>query len=172
VTATVTKRKKSNNLYFNIRHGSMGLWVYILSLDAVYFKPKQDDQSLELTGDNYILLPIKKNGEVAKDNNGNTIYSLTIDEMQNHKKDIILFWEIPNRFYTDINIKLSGMVVKLGEGSTGRIRDGVPYTSPAPVLEIVGDCKLEWTGLDKEGKTVGQVINYIYADENWTITQK
>lgn len=161
--AVATIFKNKDTIHFNIKHGSSGrdLHVWSCGMDKKYFNPaKHQSSTFELTDDNYVLLPVRKNGEQLKDKNNNNIYSVSIDNVKNHKKDIILIWEIPNNKYTSVVFTINGDVSLLGEGVIGKTRNGVDYTSPAPVLEIFGVCKLTWSGIDEHNNTVGGVIEY------------
>jgi hypothetical protein len=179
IAQTFKKSKDANNIYFNIKHGSAGknLWVYSCGLHSVHFKPANEKDSLELSGDNYILRPIKKrvggsedDKIVLKDKIGNTLYSISIDNMRHHKKDIILFWEIPNNNYTDVSYTTSGNVSELGKGWIGKERNEKLYSSPAPVLEIQGNCSLEWVAVDIDGFKIKQTIKYDFEKANWDIS--
>jgi len=158
--AVVFKNKKNNELYFNIKHGSSKFWVWSASLDKKYYKPKNDNDVLELSENDYILIPIKGKKEVLKDKKNNTLYFISKDYMEIHKNDILLLWEIPNKNYTSVKYKVEGNASVIGTGMAGKERDNVKYTSPAPVVEILGNCKLTWEAVDVNGDKYKQEIEY------------
>jgi hypothetical protein len=163
--------KKNAKLYFNIILGFRGYEykMYTLYLSQRHFKAKKSMEELELKDNNYILQPIKINGELQKDTHNNPIYCIYCNDVNNYKKDIILIWEIPNKLYTNVKYEIKGDVTKLAEASYGQERDGVNYISPIPVLEIFGDCELTWSGIDKHSVKVGQIIKYNYVLDQWDI---
>ena len=167
VTPIIIK-KKPNTLYFNIKHGSRGdkLHSYTFGLDASKFKPTSISDELELKDDNYVLLPIYKNEEQRKDRAGHPMYFISTDDMDDHKNDYIILWEIPNKFYTNVEYTTSGNVNVLGEGKIGRSRGGEDYISPSPILEVYGVCSLEWTAC-KDGSRYKQ--SFSYDGEKWSI---
>ena len=169
-TAIVPNRSK-DKMYFEIQHGSKGnaLWMWTANLAYQQFSPKNMADTLILRGDDYFVKTLYKEGKPTEDKQGNINYLITTDNMHNHKKDILLLWEIPNvNNNADIKYTISGMVSELGKGYTGRERGAVIGKAPAPVLEIIGDCTLSWTS-EKDGVVSTQTINYDYVKENWDI---
>ena len=169
--ATATKFRNSNKIYYTLYNGSIGkdLWCYKIGLDYRHFKPEDSSDILKLTDDNYFLRPVYNSGEVVKDKLDNTMYVLTIDHMDNHKKDVLLLWEIPNRFnYRNIEYKIDGVATELAIGYTGKVRSEVICKTPSPVLEITGDVTLSWTAEDDDNH-YSQVIKYSYANSSWDI---
>jgi len=170
VTVRSRNVNKPDDLHYNVKFGSMGsdLWVYSMGVDRKLFKPKDAGDVLELTDDNYVLIPIKNNGDAIKDRKGNDIYYITVDHTEDHRKDTIALWEIPSRNYQNVEYTADGEVRVLGYGLTGKTRGSIKYISPAPVLEVMGDCVLKWTGIDKNNKEVSQTITYT-SDGKWEI---
>lgn len=162
---------KNNRLYFNIMIGSRGLdWkLYTMYLSSRHFQATKNGEELELKGNNYMINPVKVNNEIQKDQNGNILYCIYPNDAYSYKKDIVLLWEIPNRSYLNVKYEIKGDVELLAEASYGKERLGVNYKSPIPVLEIFGDCELTWTGVDREGKQVGQIVKYNYVIDQWDI---
>lgn len=171
VVAQVHKNKTNNSLYYNIKHGTHGegLWMYSCGLYKPYFTPENEGDKLEMKDDNYIIKPVKKDNVILRDKKKNVVYNITIDLSETHKKDIIVFWEIPNKNYLEVSFKVSGLATLLGEGISGKERGEVLYSSPAPVIEVLGDCELYWTGKDIENKNISQTIKYDYAKGEWDI---
>lgn len=169
--AMVYKNKVSNALYFNIQHGSFGknFWIYTCGLNKIFFTPKDEQDRITLSDDNYILKPIKRNKEKIKDGKENILYNISIDSMENHKKDCIIFWEVPNKNYTNVTYTISGNAAMIAEGITGKERNDTIYSSPAPIIEAYGNCKLEWSGLNNNGERVSQTINFDYVNDKFDI---
>lgn len=169
--AVVHANKSKNRRYFNIRHGSSGkdLWVYVCGLDVNYFSPKNTSDALTLDADNYILTPVIRRKEPVKDIKDNVIYNITIDNMIHHKKDYLVFWEIPNKNYTTVTYTINGKCSEIGKGITGKERNDKIYSSPAPVLEIYGSCSLYWEGIDEAGNKDFQTITYNYDENRWVV---
>jgi len=170
--ASATKFKNSDKVYYTLYNGSIGkdLWCYKIGLDYRYFKPENDSDVLKLTDNNYFLRPVYKDNEIVKDRLGNPMYALTIDHMDNHKNDVLLLWEIPNRYnYSNIKYKIDGIATELAIGYTGKVRSEVIYKTPSPIIEITGDVILSWTAEDDE-HIYSQTIKYSYADSNWDIS--
>jgi hypothetical protein len=171
VTAVVPSRKKQDKLSYEIQHGSRGntLWMWTANLSYQHFNPKGIADTLELTGDNYFLKTLYKDGNPTSDKQGNINYLITTDNMHNHKKDILLLWEIPNiNNDKELEYTTSGMVSELGLGFTGRERGSAIGRTAAPVLEIVGDCTLTWT-TRSDTHIISQTIKYDYVKSNWDI---
>lgn len=161
--ATVYSNRKNKELYFNVKHGSQGsdLWAYSCELNKDYFKPDSASAELKMDADNYVIIPVKKNGQLVTDKKDNTLYMVTIDHNQNHKHDLLLFWEIPNVNYTKVEYKLSGMVNCIGTGWSGKERGNICFKSPAPVLEVYGNAVLEWSAIDQDGNSLKQTISIV-----------
>jgi len=171
VTADViaNKNKEDTALFYNVKHGSRGegLFTYTIGVDKRLFKPTNSNDKLSFDDNNYILLPIYDKKQHKKDSKNNYLYFISTDRMEEHKNDYIVLWEIPNRFYTDVSYDISGDVKLIGEGSLGRSRGSNIFTSPAPVLEVYGNCKLEWSGHDSKSTVYSQVITF--KDGLWNI---
>ncbi len=169
--AAATKFKNSDKMYYTLHIGSIGkdLWCYKIGLDFRHFKPQNSTDILTLSDDNYFIKPIFKNNTIVKDALGNDMYVITIDHMDNHKNDILLLWEIPNKYnYNNIEYKLDGLITELAIGYTGKIRSSLISKTPAPVLEITGDCEFSWTAEDDKSY-YEQHIKYSYAEKEWEI---
>lgn len=152
--------KTRNSKHYNICFGSKGngLWEVRLLLDKRFFKPDDNVNEIELKDDNYVIYPYKdKDGKVVKDQQGNILYIVTIDRASFHKRDVLLFWEIPN--FNDINVTydIEGSYNLIGEGFTGKERGDTIYRSPALVLELMSDVKLTW-----KSDTRQQIILFNY----------
>lgn len=169
VRAHVNKKRGTGEKYLSIKHGSSGFWIYYIMLSKNFFTLENEEDPLELKGDDYVLKPIKKNGNVIKDSKGNIVYCLEKDYMENHKKDNLVFWEIPNKYYTNVKHEISGMAKEIAVGIVGKERDGVAFSSPAPIIEVLGDCVLSWTGKNEHGDTIQQYIKYDYMSNTWDI---
>ena len=174
IQPAVAELYKSNDdkYYFNLRHGIVGysFWRWSVGLDINYFRPTKELTEYVLDGNDYFLDPIKKNGVTSTDSIGNSLYTITKDKMTIHKNDILLLWEIPNKYFTNVSYETSGMCTVIGEGSVGRLRGDTVFKSPCPVIEILGDCILSWTGKDIEGKIYSQIIKYDYAEKKWDVS--
>ncbi len=170
VKAKTVNIKPTGATHFNIRHGSAseGLHDYIIYMDRRYFKPEDNITEKILNDDDYILKPVYKNNIHIQDRKDNYSYTLSRDEVEDHKKDYIILWEIPNKFYSDVKFDVSGNAIILGTGYSGRVRDGKVYSSPAPVLEVYGTATLEWSGI-RDDKLYKQIITF--KDDQWNIGQ-
>ena len=170
VKAKTVNIKPTGATHFNIRHGSAseGLHDYIIYMDRRYFKPEDNVTEKVLNDDDYILKPVYKNNIHIQDRKDNYSYTLSRDEVEDHKKDYIILWEIPNKFYSDVKFDVSGNAIILGTGYSGRVRDGKVYSSPAPVLEVYGTTTLEWSGI-RDDKLYKQIITF--KDDQWNIGQ-
>lgn len=169
VKAHVSKKAGTGEEYLSIKHGSSGFWVYYIMLSKNFFNSDKTCDALEMKGDDFVLKPLKKKGVVIKDNKGNIVYCLEKDYMENHKKDNLVFWEIPNKYYTEVKHKIEGTAKEIAGGIVGKERNGVSYSSPAPIIEVLGDCKLSWNGKNEDGKEVSQTISYDYMKNDWDI---
>lgn len=170
-TVTASKLKHKDKTYYTLLHGTVGddLWCYKMGLDYRYFKPESPSDILTLSDNNYFIKPVYSNGDLVKDIKGNTQYVLTIDYMDNHKNDILVLWEIPNKYnYTNIKYNIHGHGSELALGYTGKIRSEVKVKTPAPILEVTGDVELKWSAED-DGHYYSQHISYDYANKNWNI---
>lgn len=166
-----TVKSKDDKLYYNISFGSKGckknnkLWELYMLLDVKYFKPETIQDTMVLDQDNYSLRPFKnKDGEVIKDKMNNDLYVLTQDDASFNKRDVLLFWEIPNFNESKVNYKIEGNHTVIGEGRLGRERGKMTYSSPAVVVELIGDCILSW-----ESENYNQKIVFDYKKNNFEI---
>lgn len=167
--ATVIVNPQSGKLYYNIWHGlrSLGFWAYVCTLNHKHFAPRTRDDVIELDKNNYALKPVMKKGDCLKDSRDNELYCICVDEDDlSHRKNILLFWEIPNINYINVKFNTTANAALLGEGSYGKHRGKTHYISPYPVLEIMGDCTLEWSAEDIQGNKITQKIDVRIHDTN------
>lgn len=166
--AFVIENPKSKQLYFNIWHGmrATNFWSYVCGLDHKLFAPECKNETLKLENNNFVLKPVIKKGTFVKDNKGNVLYCLTTDNDPKHRKDILLFWEIPNYNFFNVKYTVTMKAGILGEGSAGKVRGENVLLSPYPVIEILGDCTLSWMADDIEGNRYFQNIIVTVNDAN------
>ena len=170
------RRSKAHpdTLYYNIVMGSEGegFYPYYICLASKYFKPSTLTDTLELSDNNYTIQLIKdkdKQPRLYKD--GKKIFSVYKSNGYSYPNDTLLIWEIPNVKYTNVKYTLTGCVEKLEEGGgIGKERNGVKYYSPSVLLEIYGDCKLEWSALNEQGLPIKQTVTYKYDSDEYSIT--
>lgn len=152
--------------YYNIKHGSeeKGFKVYKCLLDKVYFNPELlNDNPLILKDDNYCLKQF-----ISKDKN-NKQFVISVSNVETYKRDILVFWEIPNFNFTDVEYTLTGNVSEVDHGIIGKYRPNAIYKSPAPVLEIYGSCKLSWKAISDTNIEYSQTIEYDITKDSWVI---
>ncbi len=82
----------NGNLFFNVKIGNKAGWEIRYSLDSRIYKPKKDS-ILPLTGNYYILKPIKKNKNIIRDKHNNTYYAISKNNSFEYKKDYYIFWD-------------------------------------------------------------------------------
>lgn len=160
------KRKdEEKDLRFCIQHGSHGknTWCAEFFITESLI-PKDKDDTLELK-DNIYTLKVKRdknNNKPIKDRLNNNVYTISINkENLMLDTDQIVFWNIPVGIYTDVGYKITGSVTELCKGINGKFMLDQFYTSPAPVLNVYGDCSLEWFAKDKrKNKQYRQTISY------------
>lgn len=154
--------------YHNLKHGTSGkrLWSWSASMDIKKF-PVVSDERVELDGNDYVLIPISRDGKILKDGIGNCNYVISKDDVESHRSDIIVLWEIPIKNFKTIEIELSGDVSEIGRGYIGKYRVDRKQRIPAPILEITGNCAITWTGDTFDGDGYKQVIKY--KESNWDI---
>ena len=163
--------KKNKQLVYVVKHGSsgnnLGYWMGRISTKVTV--PNNINDVIKLDRNDYILTPVRLNDKVIKDRLGNTIYNISIDRSSIYSKDILLLWDIPNEDYVNVKYEITGKCSLIGEGTHGKDRGDIIYKSPAPILEIYGDCVLKWTAKDKDNNEYGQEISYINEGEKWEI---
>lgn len=161
----------NNKLYFNYIFGLKrpGFAQYTLAFDAKEFKPKDEEDKLELNGSDYIILPIKRNNVSVSDRHGNVVYCAYRDRIKAHMRDIVLFWEIPNYNYTNIEYTISGDAWKMAEASSGVVRPSGITKIFMPVINIYGNTVLTWTALNSENKVVTQEVKYDITTDDWDV---
>lgn len=146
---------KNEKLYYNIHHGDSNCWQFRCSIDSRISFPKKD-KKLILKEDHYILREIRNSDdELIVDMVGNVYYVISKNSNVEHKQDLLLFWYIPTD-YKDVTYEIEGFVTQIGIGYNG-VKD---TPTPAPILEIYGDCRFSMKGLDKNGQQTN--IKYAY----------
>jgi len=155
--------------FYNVRHGKRGnpeyCWGWVCSIDSKIATPVSDPD-FKLIGNDYEIEPIFKNGKPKKDKLGNIEYVIKKDNSSFNKDDILTLWELPSKKYTDIEYELVGEVTEIGKGTSCMYRQNSIISTPAPVLEITGDCTLSWVG-KYGGKKYKQVISYSSRYREW-----
>jgi len=145
--AEVYINNKTDRLYYNLTHGTMGdsLWKWVAMLDASKFRPAGINDTLTLTGNDYNIVPIKKDkNNYLKDNVGNMVFKITTDTSEEHKNDLLVLWDIPNKKYDNIFFNLYGLVDTIGMGKNGKVRESSTISTPAPILEVQGESEFTW----------------------------
>ena len=170
--AQVYTSKKNGSMYFNIKHGSSGkqFGYWLARVSPRVSKPNEISEELILDKDNYVLRPTHRDDNVLTDKLGNVIYTIDIDYSTIHNRDLIVLWEIPNKNYTKVEYFVEGDVNIIGKATSGKDRGDKVYKSPAPVLEVYGDCVLSWLADNTEGVRIKQKVFYDYANGSWDIT--
>lgn len=163
-------KDRKGDMYFNIRHGGIGGSSYYCSISVHkdLGQPADMGETMQMTQQNYTLIPIydKKNERFKKDRKGNSVYYVTEDNINDHRNDYVALWDIPNKLYKDVKYTIIGKATVLAEGSKAIVRDDITYTSPSPILEILGPCKLFWSAKTMDGMYTGQEIEFDGKD--WT----
>ena len=169
VKAQAFKSNNKESMHYAVKHGTdgsnFGYWLGRISKKVS--EPDNISDVFTLKGNNFILLPVKRDSEILRDKLGNIVYTIGIDFNTMHQKDIILYWEIVNKNYNTIEYSISGDVSEIGKGYNGKDRGDIVYKSPAPVLEIYGNCTLNWTAVDVLGDEYTQEI--VYHDNDWDV---
>ena len=158
----------------DIGSAGKGLWKYFMKLGhSVVDKQHPDTQKVILEGDNYTIRPIKdKDGNILKDALGNVRYKIEEDRTDAFKTDIILFIEIPNKNYTDVEYKLSVCATIIAKAFIGKERDSDKVIkSPALVLEITGDFSLSYTAKDQFSQTINGIYTFDYKTKGFDIKE-
>ena len=160
-----------DRVYFNYRFGlkRYGFSEYRLTFSYKDFKPNSITDVMTLDKDNYIILPITKNDKDQYNKNNQKLYCVYEDKSKSHTKDTILFWEIPNRNYTNIEYRLEGDVSLLAQASTGLVRNEKTFKTPILMLDVYGSCELHWEANNYLGDKVSQTITYSYEDDRWDL---
>jgi len=178
IATTYTNTKKGAS-YFNLEIGtvtgvSSKTWLWKAFLSRKHFKPSGENDTLELTSNDYNITPIHYNKSGVKkylrDNRGNISYNIIRDSDTSHNNDILLLWELTNSNISNVNYTVSNGAIVIGKAYSGKDRGVSSYSIPSLVLEITGNCELSWTGTTKDNIPVKQVIKYNYIDKSWDIT--
>lgn len=161
----------NGKLYYNIVNGTSetGFNKYVIYLREKDFRDLSNlnKSSILLDRKDYVIKPVYLGNTVAKDESGNVKYNLHLNKFDSVYKTSLVIWEIPNFHYEDVKFEvISGNVEVLGQGTNGINRDGRAYTSPAPILEVEGDVTISWSGKDRRGNMVGEVLTRV--NNEWT----
>lgn len=160
-----------NKLYFNYKVGLRykDCKEYTLSFSNKDYSPTSKDDILILDKDNYNVVPVYKNGELAKDRNNNQIYTVREDNTVSHRSNSLVIWELPNNDYVDVTYQLDGSVSKLADASSGVYRNDTMYVTQILILSVYGDCVLTASFKDSEGKSYTKSYTYNYKADKWDI---
>lgn len=167
-------KNKNNITYFNIVLGNRDIhgFRYGIRLDKIMFDP-EINPDVVLDKDNYTIRPYIKdvdgNKLVYKDRQDNTVYVLSKDNDISNTKDILLIWDIPNNMYKDITFTTNGDVNVLACAYNAKTRGTAYYKSPVLLLEIYGDCELQWKGYNSKQETIEQTVSYKQKSNEWDI---
>ena len=166
LVANVYKNDKNGNLYYIVRHGDLNVKnisaQYTLSIDSKLAKPKEESDIFVLEDETLTIKPIYVRGSLVKNKRNEQLYTITAERSGMPDKDMFVFWYIPaNRCkHGDVTYTLQGNVNLIAEARYAKDRGEVIFSTPAPVLEIYGNCVLTWSGVDLDGKKHGQSITY------------
>lgn len=172
VTAYAHMNNKTNKLNYNLKLGipgeNFGYWLGVVS-SAVALPEKLSDELDLSASDKYVMTAMKANGAPKKDKLGNTLYKITKDNSDVYKKDILVIWEIPNNNFVDVKYTIEGNAKELGIGYNGKDRGDYIYKSPVVILEVTGDCTLEWQSENIITRDLHmEKITYEIDKDNWT----
>jgi len=176
VVAEAYKVKNKNNkesFSYNVRHGTAGpkLGFWSVMLDFKLGKPENKESTLLLDQNNYVLRPFAPGGVNGTDVLGNKNYIISTDNNSIFKDDLLVLWDIHHKNYIKVEYEISGDISEIGKAYNGRDRGDIVYKSPAPILEVFGDCTLAWTGTNQNGDVFSQTFEYTYQDQKWNIGQ-
>lgn len=153
--------EKNDTIYYNIFHGSKTCWEFRCAVDSRIATPKIN-KDLILKEDHFIFRYLKdKDDKEILDQVGNKYIVISKNSDPSHKLDTLLFWDIEHPV-TNIEFTINGFANEIGRGYNGT----ETIKSPAPVLEIYGDCELSYTGQIND-KNVA--ITYLYDYNNSTL---
>lgn len=170
--AVVRRNINNKTLSFNIMHGSFGtgLGFWSARLNGRFGRPTSESDMITLDKNTYDLYAVRNgSNQVMKDVLDNTLYGVTDNRVQGDSRGVIILWRIPNVNYSEVSYSLVGMCSELGSGWNGKDRGDVIYKSPAPVVEVFGDCILSWEAKTSSGETVKHVSTYDSNKETWDI---
>lgn len=172
----VSKVVNADKMVYTLAIGSPGtnLWLYYMTIGKSILKNIEGTpEEIVLDKNSYIIRPIRDaNKNIIKDKKGNVRYRIEEDVNATYKNDMILFVELPNRNYVDIQHKLEGSVTLLAEAWAGKERQDTTFRSPALALEVTGDFKLVYTAKDQNGNVVTGVMSYDYARKTFNPIDK
>lgn len=164
-------QNKEGKLYYNYKIGLKykDCKEYTLSFSNKDYTPNTKDDVLILDKDNYNIVPVYKNGELAKDRNNNQVYTVREDNTVSHRSHSLVIWELPNNDFVDIKYELEGSVAKLADASSGVYRNDTMYITQILMLSVHGDCKLTASFKDSEGKSYVKTYTYKCLTDKWDI---
>lgn len=161
---------------YTVDIGSTGkdLWKYFMKLGRTITNDLTPDvKEVVLDKNNYYIRPIRnKDGEAIKDKLGNIKYKIEEDPTDAFKNDIILFMEIPNKNYTDVEYKVTGSATVIAKAFVGKDRADITTKSPALVLEIIGNFALTYTAKDQDGNKVSGKHEFDYKNRRFTVKEE
>lgn len=162
---------KGGKVYYNLGNGldEVDFHRYKICLKEEDFKDiaKLNRPNILLDRKDYFLKAVYNKAGLYRDRLNNTRYNLGIEKDTTTYDTTLVIWEIPNFHYVDVEYKIvSGNVEVIGEGINGIDRGGIKYKSPAPILEIEGDVVIKWSGKDKKGDSVGEILTRV--NNIWT----
>lgn len=159
-------KTKQNRLYYSLKLGDYNVKnvskTYHFTIDAKMAKPTSETDTLRLDGNNYEITPIKSHGEKLVNGRGEQVYNITSTRNSIMDKDLLVCWFIPAKrcipgstIYT-----IEGDVTQISEAVNAKERDGVIFATPIPIIEIYGNCVLNWSSVNVDGRKLGQKIVY------------
>lgn len=171
IIAYANHNRAKSELHYAVTHGTAGsnFGYWMCKINTHINKPSKLGDEVELRDNSYILIPLKNSKGFIKDKLGNNIYYINKDNNTVHKRDIVVFWEIPNINYVNVTYSLSGSVYEIGVAYNGKDRGDIVFKAPAPIIEVFGDCLLKWEATDVHGNTYSQQIEYRHGDAYWDI---
>lgn len=167
-----TSKGKDFTMY-TVDVGTTGkdLWKYFMKLGkSIIDKLPEGTKEVTLDKNTYCIRPIRdKNGDIVKDKLGNVRYRIEDDPSDAFKNDTIIFMEIPNMNYKNVEYKIQGRAVVLAKAYVGKERDEIISKSPALVLEVTGNFTLTYTAKDQLDNDVSGEFTYDYTNGSFTL---
>ena len=151
--------ERNEKLYYNVFHGDPKCWEFRCSVDSRIATVKLN-KPLLFDADHYVIKEIKdKDGKNILDQIGNSYFVISKNKCLTHKTDLLLFWDISHTL-KEVTYTIGGFAKEIGKGYTGYKDNHIP----APVIEVYGDCKLSYSGID-EDKNIKVTYDYHYDNE-------
>lgn len=169
------QNEKNAKCTFCITHGSFGngLWNIKTYLHTRSFPLGNPGDKIKLEGDDFTFSAIRKDNKFIKDQKGNFIYIISKDNSKYDINTIILFWNLPILPNAEVTYSLHGSARLIAEGTFGKFHIDNLIKTPAPIIEITGDCKLEWYIKDYKHNTITtQSITYDSQLDSWDMSGK